>query len=89
MNPSGQLNYAKQTAETIRLQTTVKTSPSQREVIPPSKEAVFLKALGGQQPNTQGNAKTQLQTNALRGEEDVPKHFNETPSTEANGHKAG
>ncbi|MCI25079.1 hypothetical protein A2U01_0046267, partial [Trifolium medium] len=79
---------ANSTTETTRLPTTVKTSPRQRKETPPFKEAVLLKALGGQQLNTQGDAETRLQTNALRREEDLPKHFNETPSTKANGHKA-
>ncbi|MCI70080.1 hypothetical protein A2U01_0091343, partial [Trifolium medium] len=60
-----------------------------RKKLPHLKGAVLLKALGGQQPITQGNAGIQLQTNTLRREEDVPKHFNETPSTEGNGNKAG
>ncbi|MCI14182.1 hypothetical protein A2U01_0035309 [Trifolium medium] len=43
--------------------------------------------LGGQQPTTQGNTETSLRTNA-RGREDVIKHFNKIPSTDAKGHQA-
>jgi hypothetical protein len=64
-------------------------APKQRGKNPSTTKKLLLsKALGHQQSTVLGKTNLSLRAHIREGEEDVHKHFKETPSTDVKGHKA-